>query len=111
MPATVADADAAGLASFVARRADGARSADPRGSGGAQGLGFLTHHVCRLLVGTQSLKRWMPQRAVVAPFGERNFRDEIRLDPVRALRLVAARRIDERRRIPLALDEKRIEVA
>ena len=47
----------------------------------------------------------MAERAVVAPFGERDFRDEIGLDPMGSLGFEPARRIHERRLALLALDE------
>ena len=53
----------------------------------------------------------MTQRAVGAPFGERDLGDEIGAYPVRALRLESARRVHERRVLALPLLELRRELA
>src|SRR6185369_17904501 len=70
-----------------------------------QHLRIFAHHFGRLLVGAQTLERRMAKRAVVAPFRERDFRDEIGFDPMCSLGFVPAWRIHEWRLALLAFDE------
>jgi hypothetical protein len=72
----------------------GTADLDPKALGGwtsgrllrfLQFLGLLSHDVLRWLVRTHADEAWVPQNAVIRHFGEGDLRDELGLDPVRAL--------------------------
>ena len=59
--------------------------------------GILAHDLLRVLVLAQPLERGMAQDAVAGPFGEGHLADQLRLQPVAAAGLGAARRVLEGR--------------
>ena len=64
----------------------------------------LAHNFLGRLVFAKTPERWMAQRSIVGPFGERHFGDERRLHPVCSTRFGATWRVMKRR---LLLNERK----